>query len=119
VATKRKPADSLPRFFDVCGTRVKIIRRSSKTDPELRNAWGYFNDAKATIVIDKKCKNDKAWWTLRHELAHAFLAYTGTMYCLQSVLNIKDMRVLEYIEEVLIREAFVPFGMSIGRGLKR
>ena len=110
-----RSAIQLPKFVDVCGHRVRIVRRNESKDPGLKNAWGYFTREDAIIVIDEGCGQEMATAVLHHELAHAFLHYGGTLFQLTGLLNIKDPELLGFVEETIIRTAMVPHSMTCAR----
>jgi hypothetical protein len=111
----RRSTRALPKFVDVCGVRVKILHRSETRDKELHNCWGYFKRETATIVVDKDCTGSFAFSVLHHELAHAFLHYSGALFTIGAVLNIQDEKLFEFVEEVLIRTAMTPHSMCCSR----
>ena len=104
---------ALPKHVEVLGVNVSVRLRSEKRDKNLKDCWGYFDQAAASIVIDADCANDMKFHVLHHELGHAFLHYSGAMFVLQTV--IRDRATLEYVEESLIRGAMVPHSMTCAR----
>lgn len=81
----------------------------------LRNCLGYFDTLAASIVISKRVKGPMAWWTLRHELGHAFLHITGAMFLLHNLIDEKNPQVWDMIEEVIVRDGMVPHATSVAR----
>ena len=69
---------TLPKSIHIAGVPVKIIREDlSDENNRSKGYYGYYSHERKTIVIDSALKPAEVKTTVRHEMLHASLAFSG------------------------------------------
>ena len=69
---------TLPKSIHIAGVPVKIIKEDLSDENNRSNGYyGYYSHERKTIVIDSSLKPADVKSTIRHEMLHASLAFSG------------------------------------------
>ena len=88
---------NLPKSIHIAGVRVKIVQEGlSDEDNRPKGYCGYYSHERKTIVVDKNLNPKTTRDTVRHEMLHASLAFSG----LDHLENFEEEALVRCIEEI-------------------
>ena len=92
---------TLPKSIHIAGVPVKIIKEDLSDENNRSNGYyGYYSHERKTIVIDSSLKPADVKSTIRHEMLHASLAFSG----LDRLDSFEEESLVVCIEELFFPE---------------
>tara|TARA_B100000686_G_scaffold230010_1_gene237392 strand:+ start:137 stop:478 length:342 start_codon:yes stop_codon:yes gene_type:complete len=82
----------IPKSIKVAGVPVKILREDLSDDDN----FGYYSHERRVIVVDKSLSPSVTRSTIRHEMIHAALAFSG----LSSLENYEEEAIVRCMDEI-------------------
>ena len=87
----------IPRSVTIAGVSVKIIREDLRDEDNLpKGYFGYYSHERRVIAIDKSLSPSVARDTIRHEMVHAALSYSG----LTSLEHFEEEAIVRCMDEI-------------------
>ena len=69
---------TIPRSVTIAGISVRILREDLSDEDNLpKGYYGYFSHERKVIVVDKRMGRAMTRDTIRHEMLHAALSFSG------------------------------------------